>query len=59
MAKMRLNTTRKLNKYRLRKQREAYLAKGYVRIEGGAWVPASSVKRNGSRKTKYKNSRAG
>jgi hypothetical protein len=54
MAKIRLNTTRKLNKYRLRKQREAYLAKGYVRIEGGAWVPASSVKRNGSRKTNRK-----
>jgi hypothetical protein len=57
MAKIRLNTTRKLNKYRLRKQREAYLAKGYVRIEGGAWVPASSVKRNGSRKTNRKVSR--
>ena len=50
MAKLRLNTTKKLNKYRLKKQREAYLAAGYVRIEGGAWVPASSVKANG-RKT--------
>lgn len=56
MAKLRLNTTKKLNKYRLKKQREAYLAAGYVRIEGGAWVPAKSVKANG-RKTKHKNSR--
>lgn len=44
MAKQRLNTTKKLNAYRLKKQREAYLANGYVRIEGGAWVPAGSVK---------------
>lgn len=51
MAKQRLNTTRKLNAYRLKKQREAYLANGYVRIEGGAWVPRGSVKVNG-RQTK-------
>lgn len=50
MPKLRLNTTKKLNAYRLKKQREAYLANGYVRIEGGAWVPAKSVKGNG-RKT--------
>ena len=51
MAKQRLNTTKKLNAYRLKKQREAYLANGYVRIEGGAWVPRGSVKVNG-RQTK-------
>lgn len=47
MAKQRLNTTKKLNAYRLKKQREAYLANGYVRIEGGAWVPVGSVKKDG------------
>lgn len=57
MAKQRLNTTKKLNAYRLKKQREAYLANGYVRIEGGAWVPAGSVKKDGRRTTKHKNSR--
>ena len=55
MAKQRLNTTKKLNAYRLKKQREAYLANGYVRIEGGAWVPAGSVKKDG--KTNRKNFR--
>lgn len=44
MAKQRLNTTKKLNAYRLKKQRDAYLANGYVRSISGAWVPAKSVK---------------
>jgi hypothetical protein len=52
VAKLRLNTTKKLNAYRLKKQREAYLAAGYVRIEGGAWVPASSVKAKNGRTTR-------
>jgi hypothetical protein len=54
MAKIRLNTTKKLNAYRAKKQRAAYIARGLVRVLGGAWVPASSVKRNGSRKTNRK-----
>lgn len=56
MSKIRLNTTRRLNAYRLKKQREAYYERGFVRVQGGAWVKKEAV--DASRKAKYKNSRA-
>jgi hypothetical protein len=57
MSKIRLNTTKKLNVYRMRRQRAAYIERGFVRVLGGAWVKAGSVK-NG-RQTNRKNARNG
>jgi hypothetical protein len=51
MSKIRLNTTKKLNAYRMKRQRAAYIERGFVRVLGGAWVKAGSVK-NGQTKRK-------